>query len=71
MIICLTGCFPAPGKIDAAAVRQMAPDVPAVDTGTQTKAYHEIKGGQCPALTHMASVCLITRDQSRALADFK
>lgn len=71
MILLLSGCATGPGKIDAAAVRQLAADVPPVDRTTQAKAADEMKGGMCPALNTLANVCLITRDQSRALADFK
>jgi hypothetical protein len=71
MMLPLAGCFPAPGKIDAAAVRKIAPDVPPVDLETQKKAAAEMKGGQCPALNTLANVCLVSRDQSRALQNFK
>lgn len=71
MLLPLAACQLAPGKIDAAAVRQIAPDVPAVDADTQKKAAAEMLSGQCPALNTLANVGLITRDQARGLQNFK
>lgn len=70
-LLLLSGCNPAPGKFDEAAVRQLAPDVPPVDAATQAKAANEMLGGQCPALNTLANVCLVTRDQARAMSEMK
>lgn len=63
----LTACAPERGSLTTQAVKNSQADVPPVSVETQKKAAEEILGGSCPALTHLANVCLVTRDQVRAL----
>lgn len=63
----ISGCSLGPGSATAETLSLTAPDVPAVDKATQQKAVTERKSGQCPALTYLTNVCLVTRDQARAL----
>lgn len=71
MLFSLSACAPGVGKITAADIRSIAPDVPAVSKSTQLQAAKEVTGGQCPALAHLAAVALQTRDEARALHETK
>ncbi len=65
IILLLAGC--APVLFNPQAVRQLAPDVPAIPKQTQKQAAQEIITGQCPALNAVVDSCLLTRDQARIL----
>lgn len=67
----LAACAPVPGKVTKESLALAAPDVPGVDVTIQKQAAGEMEGGQCPALNLLANVCLITRDQARALQGVK
>lgn len=67
----LAACAPVTGKVTKESLSLAAPDVPQVDAETQKKAADEMERGQCPALNHLANVCLTTRDQARALSGIK
>ena len=63
----LAACAPAPGSLTKESLSIASPDVPGVDVTIQKQAAGEMEGGQCPALNMLANVCLVTRDQARAL----
>lgn len=67
----LAACAPSHGSLTKETLALAAPDVPSVDAATQKKAADEMDRGQCPALNTLANICLITRDQARALSGAK
>lgn len=64
----LTGCGAGPGKVTKESLAISQADVPGVPKEVQTQAHEEMDRGLCPALNELATVCLVTRDQARALS---
>ncbi len=65
MLISLSACAPACGNLTAADIKSLAPDVPKVSRAVQATAADEVQSGKCPALSNLASVCEVTRDEAR------
>lgn len=71
LLLCLTGCTQAPGRLDAKAVTAIAPDVPLPSKALQAAAAIEVDKNNCPAESALLVMCITTRDETRAITGKK